>query len=45
MVTVADLREVRSYPGGVDLARLGTFPEPGGARHTVVRRGRSMASG
>jgi hypothetical protein len=25
MVTVADLPEVRSYPGGVDLARLGTF--------------------
>jgi ER-bound oxygenase mpaB/B'/Rubber oxygenase, catalytic domain len=25
MVTVADLREVRSYPDGFDLARLGTF--------------------
>ncbi|WP_420791398.1 oxygenase MpaB family protein [Actinomycetospora lutea] len=25
MVTVADLREVRSYPEGFDLARLGTF--------------------
>jgi hypothetical protein len=25
MVTVDDLPEVRSYPGGFDLARLGTF--------------------
>ena len=40
-ITIDDLPEVRSYPDGFDLARLGTFARDG---QTVVRRGRSIPS-